>query len=127
MYSLFAVTGERNKSLVTTVAINDTILTMEVVTGASQSLIGETTFQRLRTETDLPPLHPTTTQLYIYTGEPLVILGSVSVPVTYQDQAKSLELIVVQGDGPSLMGRDWLEKIRLDWQDLHHVQTLELS
>ena len=105
----------------TTVLIHQAALEMEVDTGASRSLTGETMYQSLRTEIDLPPLEPTTTQLRTYTGEPLVILGSISVPVTYQDQVESLELMVVHGEGPSQMGRDWLEKIRLDWHSLHQI------
>ena len=128
-YSLFAVTGERNRPLVTTVTINNASLKMEVDTGASRSLIAEATFRRLGAETNLPPLRLTTTQLRTYTGEPLVILGTISIPVTYQDQVETLELMVVQGEGPSLMGKDWLEKIRLDWHKLHNIQqpqTLEM-
>ena len=30
---------------------------------------------------------------------------------------------MVAGNGPSLMGRDWLTKIRLDWGRLYNVQT----
>lgn len=75
-----------------------------------------------RHETNLSPLRLTTTQLRTYTGGPLVILGTISIPVTYQDQVETLELMVVQGEGPSLMGRDWLEKIHLDWHKLHNIQ-----
>ena len=33
-----------------------------------------------------------------------------------------LELTVVSGSGPTLMGRDWLSKLRLDWSPLHQVK-----
>ena len=34
-----------------------------------------------------------------------------------------MELLVVKGDGPSLMGRDWLQQITLDWHSLHQIQA----
>ena len=41
----------------------------------------------------------------------------------YNGQSESLPLIVANEQGPSLLGRDWLTKIRLDWTQLcnNHV------
>ena len=41
----------------------------------------------------------------------------------YHNQNVTVELLVVRGDGPSLMGRDCLQKIRLDWHSLHQIQA----
>ena len=50
-------------------------------------------------------------------------------------QTKKLPLIVVKGDGPSLLGQGWLEDIYLDWREvkkidaklkkMHQVKTTE--
>ena len=49
--------------------------------------------------------------------------------VEHNAQSQNLPLIVVDGNGPNLLGRNWLEKIsRLDWTNIYNVppnQSLE--
>ena len=71
----------------------------------------------------MPPLQETTLKLHAYTGETLQIHGAITVDVTYNDQTDTLPLLVVEGTGPSLMGRDWLTKIRLDWGNICNIQA----
>jgi len=54
-------------------------------------------------------------------GEDVPIAGSITVKVSYNEQEKELDLLVVQGSGPSLLGRDWLKVLRLDWSRLHQI------
>ena len=35
----------------------------------------------------------------------------------------TVELLVVKGHGPSVMGRDWLQQTTLDWHSLHHIRA----
>ena len=42
-------------------------------------------------------------------------------------QKTTLPLIVVAADGPSLIGRDWLQAIRLDWKAIWQVKCHQLS
>ena len=35
---------------------------------------------------------------------------------------KGLSLIVVKGPGPSLLGRNWLSHITLDWKSIHIIR-----
>ena len=44
------------------------------------------------------------------------------VTVRYNDYVGTHQLYVVHGDGPSLLGRDWLSKIQLDWASIRAVQ-----
>ena len=43
------------------------------------------------------------------------------------NQSKELPLLIVKGDGPTLLGRDWLTELTLnvDWNSLHCVQIRE--
>ena len=50
------------------------------------------------------------------------MIGCVTVQVNYEDQLEELPLLVVRGTGASLLGRNWLQKIRLNWQGIHQLQ-----
>ena len=56
-----------------------------------------------------------------YTGERIPVLGAVMVPVEYEGKKKNLNALIVAGNGPNLLGRDWLEQIRLDWSTIFHM------
>ena len=55
--------------------------------------------------------------LKTYTGEPLKLQREAEVTVCYKGQTVKLPLLVVKGDGPSLLGCNWLTKINLDWHE----------
>ena len=42
--------------------------------------------------------------------------------VEYNNQKVKLPMLVVKGQGPNLMGRDWLANIHLNWHALHQVE-----
>ena len=46
-----------------------------------------------------------------------------SVDVCYNKQVKTLKQYVVDREGPSLFGRDWLQHIRLDWKTIGLTTT----
>ena len=93
-------------------------LLMEVDTGASLSIISEKTYSSLH---NAPQLQSTEARLRTYTGESLPVLGSITVTVHHNNQQKTLPLLIVQGEGPSLLGRDWLEHLQLDWAAIHKI------
>lgn len=99
-------------------------LTMEINTGAALSLISEATRKHLWPH---KRLLPTTAWLKTYTGEPLQVRGSMLARVQHSSHQAQLPLLVVQGEGPSLLGRDWLEHLRLDWQQIHQLNCTSLE
>ena len=50
-------------------------------------------------------------------------MGSVDVNVTYKSQSFKVPLIVVKGSGLTLMGRNWLQLFKLDWQEIFLLQN----
>ena len=88
-------------------------LEMEVDTAASSSIISEATYRQLWLADQAPLLYPTE-KLYTYTKKSLQVKGAIAVPAHYQGQTAELELVVVAGAGPSLLGQDWLQTITLE-------------
>ena len=65
---------------------------------------------------------PSTVKLRTYTGEEIGVLGCISVNVHSNEQEAQLPLLVVKGKGPSLLGSNWLTKLRLNWQEIFSVR-----
>ena len=53
----------------------------------------------------------------------MAVAGQMETTVPYRGQEKSLVLYVVAGDGPTLLGRNWLEHIQLDWKTIGQVNA----
>ena len=122
-YSLFTLSRNRRNPIRVTVTLNSAPLDMEVDTGAARSLISESTFRQLQQSTKLPSVQPSRVQLRTYTGEKLAVRGSLTAELTYQQQSKPVEILVVEGNGPSLLGRDILDEIRLDWVNIYRLRS----
>ena len=60
-------------------------------------------------------------RLQTYSKEPIAVVGSTEVQVAYEGQIAKLPLVVVKGEGPTLLGRNWLDKIRLNWSKIHYA------
>ena len=121
-YPLFTIASGSMKPVVVTVLLNGKEVDMEVDTGAAISLISASTYRTLWPADQAPELLATTIKLRTYTREAIEVLGAIEVDVYYTGQQERLHLLVVAGDGPSLIGRDWLRKIRLNWKELNLVR-----
>ena len=89
----------------------------ELDTGAALSIVNEDTAKELTSKSDIS-MTPTTIKLRTYTGELIKPLGQITANVEHHNQMIESRLVVVKGNRPNLMGRDILQKIRLDWQAL---------
>ena len=118
-YTLFSVRGQR-KSITLSIKLLGKEVPMELDTGAAFSIIGEPTFHSVFGENY--QLEPTNITLRLYGGQDLPVLGSVNIHVQYEGQSEVLPLLVVKGPGVSLFGRNWLEKLQVNWQAIHSVQ-----
>ena len=119
-YSIFTVRtglGVRRPPLMVPVALDGQKVEMELDTGATLSVCSDAGFRQLW-PCGGPKLEPCSVKLKTYSGEQLPVMGQAAVNVQYGGQAQRLPLIVVEGGGPWLFGRNWLGHIRLDWPSI---------
>ena len=83
---------------------------MQLDTGATVSILPKVLYDQLFNQW---PLHGTKIKLKAYNGIQIPVYGEVYLPVVYEQQELVLPLIVVDGDGPPLLGRNWLEQLKL--------------
>ena len=93
---------------------------MEVDISASVSIMSENQYHKLWRGRSLST---SAIRLQTYSKEPTRIMGSTEVQVVYEGQTTTPLLVVVEGDGPTLLGRNWLSKIRLNWDKIHYMTS----
>ena len=94
------------------VTLNGKPVTMEIDTGAAVSIMSNQTKKALFPS---EVLNKPTLNLRTFTSEPIPVLGQLTVEVRYGTYVGTHPLYVVKGSGPTLLGRDWLRDVRLDW------------
>ncbi|XP_043242283.1 uncharacterized protein LOC122391959 isoform X2 [Amphibalanus amphitrite] len=124
VYDLFSCnSASKRPPIVITAELSGKPVQMELDTGASASLISEELYESMWPASDLP-LQDCPQRFRTYTGEEIKIRGVAEVDVAVDGApAVRLPLMVVHGKGPSLFGRNWLEKIRLNWNKLFDVSV----
>ena len=121
-YQLFTVKENANSpAFCANLTINGKELLMEIDTGSSVSIISEGTFDKRFADNIL--LTPSTSKLRTYTGEVMPVVGMAEVDIEYKGQKQCMSLLVVPGNGPSLLGRNWLKHIQLDWREVNRIST----
>ena len=92
--------------------INGKWLNVEVDTEAEVSIILEKTREEIFPE---EKLRPSDLKLKTYTNESMKITGTciLNIKVLYEDQFKKLVLVLTADNGPSLIGWNWLNHIKL--------------
>ena len=111
-YTLFKGSSHTNEPLMVDVVVNGQSLQMELDTGASILLISEYQYKQSHS------LEKSSVILQTYTRENSSILGSIRVTAICNNQNKTMLILLIKGNGPNLMERDWLEKFQLDWQNI---------
>ena len=65
--------------------------------------------------------------LHTYTADPIQVLRRLRVKVKYKSYVGWHDLYVVEGVGPSLLGRDWLTKVKLDWAEVRAISSMNIG
>ena len=120
---LFFGKSEENNSkpIATKLSVAGVNVEFQIDTGASVTIMSETAYMHTWNAASRPKVYPSTTVLRTYTGQSIPIKGECEVIVKHGEQSAKVRLLIVHGSGPNLMGRDWLQVIRLNWAELHSV------
>ena len=121
-YSLFTVRTNSSGPIVQEVFLNNIPVKMELDTGASLTILSAATYRNISEQTEVSPLQDSTVHLRTYTGEDIKVLGVTSVNVRYGNQQVVLTIHVVEGDGPDLIGRDWLSHFNITFDVIDQVE-----
>ena len=117
---MYKVNDRASEPISLLVLVNGKKLTMELDTGAAVSIISDKTRRSLFSELKL---NESSLILKTCTDEQMKVIGQLNVRVKYGDQEEKLVLVVVGGDGPSLLGCNWLKYLRLDWGKIASLPT----
>ena len=123
-FGIGQVSAANAKELFVTVLVDKKPLKMEIDTGAQVSLCPDTVWN---VHWKHVPLQQSRLKLSTYSGESLPVLGEANVCVVYGDQCVEERLAVVQGGKHALLGRNWLQKLTLDWPGLFRVNAVSMK
>ena len=97
-------------------SINSSCLNMELDTGAARSLISNEVYKSLWPKTqDRPKLLESPANLHAYGGVPLKVLGEIEAKVGVVGRGNAIlsRLVVLNGNGPCLIGRDLISSLNI--------------
>ena len=114
IFGLYATNSDRvGRGYHVEVAVNGESINMEIDTAADYSIMSSDTYAK---KFKAFPLQNTDVQLKTYSGETLRTCGQMLCEVSYNGEEYVLPMIVAESEGkPTLLGGDWLEKLRIDW------------
>ena len=107
------------------VELNGKHLMMEFDTGAAVSLVSEKTWS---TQLNSLALKATSLKLQSYPVKKLQVLGYCTIQAKVQNMTVvDLPLVIVQGQDPSLFGRNWLQEVKLNWTELARAHSIHAT
>ena len=105
------------KPMIITMNVDNHDIDMEIDTGAALSVISKSEYENCPKQ-NRPKLEPSGEILRTYTGEKISVVGCLHVKVECNSRVKTLPLYVLPGKGPTLLGRNWLLSVQIDWSKL---------
>ena len=120
-YDMFTLSSDGTSPFRVDVLLNGVPVQMELDTGASLTIINETTYNQVQQQSSVPQLQPTQHVLKSYSGHSIQLLGHLDITVRYGGTQVNLPVHVVGGGGPNLMGRDWLSHFDVDLKGLQSI------
>jgi hypothetical protein len=74
------------------------------------------------------PLYPSAVKWKTYTGETLQVSREMKCEIVYQNKTFRLPIVIANYVGnPTLLGKNWLAQMKLDWGRVFNINTSEQS
>ncbi|XP_072182146.1 uncharacterized protein [Diadema setosum] len=118
-YFMHKASPKKEAPMLLELGISQNNTVMEIDTGATLSIVSEATYRAWKHQ---PQLSQSDVVLRTYTGDKIPVVGACNVNVRHNAQDLELPLLVVAGDGPNLLGRNWLARLKLDWNTIAVVK-----
>nr|XP_061825224.1 uncharacterized protein K02A2.6-like [Nerophis lumbriciformis] len=99
-------------------------VSMQIDTGSKASIISDGVYKKVLRHL---PLRPSDTRFKTYRGEPVPMAGMTDVVVQSNNQVRKIPIYIVKGDYPAILGRVWLEKMKLSWHTVKMVSPTATS
>ena len=113
VYYIQKLYGSVNPYKIEMVVDNQSI-EFEIDTGSGITIISESCYNKLFPNEELRSSKMT---VKTYSNEILPVLGKRDVDVTYNGiKYGPLKLVILKGEGVNLLGRNWINQIRIDWR-----------
>lgn len=93
---------------------------MQIDTGSKASLVSYQIYKKCMKHL---PLRPSDTVFKAYTGHKVHMKGMTDVTVQCNSQTAKLPVYVTKGNFAPIMGRVWLNALRLDWQEVRRLSN----
>ncbi|XP_062566348.1 uncharacterized protein K02A2.6-like [Saccostrea cucullata] len=112
-------TSGKTKDYSVDLELGDKLVKFQIDTGSARTIVNEAVYRNRLSEYNLKK---SSASLKSYTKEDIPVLGEFEVTAKYGEQCvPQILLLVVKGNQPCLLGRDWLSKIRLNWENIFSV------
>ncbi|XP_046548470.1 uncharacterized protein K02A2.6-like [Haliotis rubra] len=106
-----------------TVMVNEKPMRFEVDSGSGVTLVNKEVYKSTFPNM---PLTESTCRLEAYLGTNIPVLGKLSVKVDTEPEIRTLSLVVVDGNGSSLLGRNWLKYME-PWKSVLSTHNIKSS
>ena len=123
-YPLFNIDSNEQKAFMADVNNNQVPVSMEYDTGVAITLITKKMYERIRQRNHMEPLQESDAQLPTYTRQLVPLLGTTSVNVECGEKQDVLLVLVVEGEGSNILGRDLITAFKAFKVDFGQIDNL---
>ena len=130
---LYPILSDKVSPISVPILVNDKETLFELDMGAARTIMSKVTYEKLWSESlNKPMLKPCKINLKVYGGVPLNIAGEIEVTAKVKELSclVSIIIIIIEGEGPCLLGRDLIAKLKLNdikLSDIHSVANTSLT